>query len=153
VGSGTSYTPVAADAGKSLRVSVTGTNSQGSVTVTSAQTSAVATAPSVPSNTIAPAVSGLATVGQTLTGSAGTWVGNPTPTTSIAWQRCSGGSCVTVGSDSTYTLTSDDAGSTLRIAVTATNSLGSATATSASSNTVAAGSGGGGGGGGSSSHG
>jgi large repetitive protein len=148
VASGSSYTPVAADAGRALRVSVTGTNSQGSATVTSAQTSAITAAPAVPSNTVLPAVSGLATVGQTLTGSAGTWVGNPTPTTSIEWQRCSGGSCTTVGTGSTYTLTSDDAGSTLRVAVTATNSQGSATANSGSSNTVASGSGGGGGGGG-----
>jgi hypothetical protein len=40
-----------------------------------------------PVNTVAPAVSGTATVGQTLSSTTGTWTGLPTPTFTYQWQR------------------------------------------------------------------
>jgi len=87
---------------------------------------------SSPGNTSLPSIAGSASVGQTLSASIGTWSG-PTPSYSFQWQRCdaSGNSCSAVGSGSaSYALASGDAGSTLRISVTATNKNGSSVATS-----------------------
>jgi hypothetical protein len=95
----------------------------------------------VPANTALPAISGTATDGQTLTASAGTWSGK-TPTYTYQWRRCdaSGASCADISgaTSSTYVLDHPDVGTTLRTAVTATNSGGSASATSSPTSTVAA---------------
>jgi hypothetical protein len=78
----------------------------------------------------------------TLTASAGTWSGTtPIDTSSIAWQRCnsSGAACAALAaSGPTYVPVDADAGSTIRVLVTATNSGGSASATSAATNVVVA---------------
>lgn len=74
-------------------------------------------------NTAAPAISGQAQVGQTLTASQGTWSGNPT-SFHYQWLRCdaAGSSCTPVGTDAaTYALTDADAGSTIRVDVSAEN--------------------------------
>jgi hypothetical protein len=88
----------------------------------------------VPSNTTAPSISGTAHVGQTLTASSGSWSGTTPISFAYAWQRCdsSGSSCAGISgaSSQTYTITIDDLNHTLRVAVTATNSSGSSTATS-----------------------
>jgi hypothetical protein len=42
---------------------------------------------SLPVNIVAPAVTGTATVGQTLSTTDGTWTGAPAPTFSYQWQR------------------------------------------------------------------
>ena len=86
-----------------------------------------------PSNTVAPAISGTAVVGQVLTTTTGTWTGSPAPTYSYQWKR----GATNIGTNSsTYTLVQADAGNTSNITcvVTATNTAGSANATS---NTVA----------------
>jgi hypothetical protein len=137
------YVPVAADVGSRLRVVVTGTNSAGSDTGTSATTATVTSAtPTPPSNTTPPAVSGNAWVGQTLTTTDGTWSGSQPQTYAYAWQRCdtSGASCGTISgaTASTYTPTATDVGSTLRSRVTATNSAGSASASSSATDVVVA---------------
>jgi glucose/arabinose dehydrogenase len=89
--------------------------------------------PLPPENTSPPAVSGTAQAGQTLTASPGSWSGSEPITYAYEWSRCdqAGSNCVPIASGQSYTATADDVGSTLRVAVTATNSAGSATATSA----------------------
>jgi hypothetical protein len=94
-----------------------------------------------PVNTAKPAVSGTATVGQTLTASNGTWSNAPT-SYAYQWLRCNGGgnSCASVsnGTQQTYTLVGADAGRTIRVRVTATNADGSASAESDQTAAVAA---------------
>ncbi|MGN6169803.1 MAG: S8 family serine peptidase [Solirubrobacteraceae bacterium] len=96
----------------------------------------------VPVNTALPTISGLAAVGQTLTASAGSWSNSPTSYT-YAWQRCdsTGSACAPIGgaTAASYTVQAADAGSTIRVAVTAVNAGGSsAPATSAPTAVVSA---------------
>jgi hypothetical protein len=88
---------------------------------------------SLPVNTVAPAVTGTATVGQTLTTTNGTWTGAPAPTFTYQWQRA--GSNIGGATSSTYLLVVADVGNAIRCVVTATNPLG---AVSANSNATAA---------------
>jgi hypothetical protein len=136
-----SYAPVTVDVGSTLRVAVTAWNKNGSAVATSAATGAVASAPSPvpapatpPSDDSLPTVSGVAQQGQTLTGSAGSWSGTSPLSYAYQWQRCGsgGGSCAPISgaTGTSYVLGSTDVGSTTRLAVTATNSAGSATASS-----------------------
>ena len=94
----------------------------------------------VPSNTTAPMTSGTAKVGQTLTASDGSWSNNPTSFT-YQWLRCNGGgnSCASVanGTQNTHTLVGADAGHTIRVRVTTTNTDGSSSAESAQTDPVA----------------
>ena len=107
----------------------------------SAQTSA-AQANYAPVNTARPAISGNAEVGQTLTASNGTWTSDTTPKFAYEWRRCDaqGNSCAAIGgaTSQTYTLQAADQGKTVRVEVTATNSSGSASATSAQSAAIGA---------------
>jgi hypothetical protein len=126
------YTAQPADVGHTLRVTVTATNAEGSTPATSAPTAVVSSA-SAPSNTQAPTISGTTQVGSTLTAANGSWSGSPTGY-AYAWSRCdsTGSSCADIGgaTGSTYKLAQVDAGNTLRVRVTATNSAGSTSATS-----------------------
>lgn len=85
-----------------------------------------------PSNVTLPSVSGTAAVGSTLTASTGTW--DETPAFTYQWRRCDtgGASCSDFAgaTASTYPLVQADAGSTIRVRVTATNAGGSASADS-----------------------
>jgi subtilisin family serine protease len=138
------YTVSTADSGYSLRATLTATNASGSASSASTPTlpvggsAATVTAPAV---TALPSISGTPQDGSTLTASTGTWNGSPT-TYAYQWQRCdtSGGACSSIASasSSSYALTSVDVGSTLRIAVTASNTAGSSTAVSAATSIVAA---------------
>jgi hypothetical protein len=82
-----------------------------------------------PVNTAHPVITGVAQVGQTFTASAGTWSGSPT-TYAYEWRRCdaSGDRCDrirdVVANLSTYVLTNDDVGHTLRVYVSASNAAG-----------------------------
>ena len=143
---GNSYTLVAADQGYTIRAQVTGTNSAGSASVTSAQTSVVqaAVAPSTPpANTGLPVISGTATAGQLLSTSNGTWTGSASVTYSYQWQDCdtAGANCAAIAgaTSSSYTLAAADQGYTVRARVTATNSAGTAAASSAQTAVVAVG--------------
>jgi hypothetical protein len=86
-----------------------------------------------------PTISGTAEVGLTLTATRGTWNGSPT-SFHFAWLRCdaTGAACAAIGAATAkiYTPTVDDIGHTLRVAVTAKNGSGSATATSAETGVV-----------------
>ena len=124
-----SYTPAASDAGKLLRLKVTGTNASGSAESTSATTSAV-TRPA--GRSVAPAISSLAIVGEAVTVDTGSWVGYPTPTVAVTWRRCTHATdsrrCATIPgvSGTSYTLASADSGKWIRALVTANNATGSA---------------------------
>jgi hypothetical protein len=126
------YKVQSGDVGHTLRVTVKATNADGSAEATSVPTAVVSNA-SAPSNTAPPTISGTAEIGSKLTASDGSWNGSPTGF-SYAWSRCdqNGGSCAAIGGASakTYTVTQADAGSTLRVGVTATNGAGSTEATS-----------------------
>jgi hypothetical protein len=91
-------------------------------------------APTPPSWTSSPTISGTAQQGQTLSASTGTWSGTQPLTYAYQWRRCdsSGGSCsaISAATGSAYALAQADVGSTLRVAVTAGNTAGSATTTS-----------------------
>ncbi|HYX75715.1 MAG TPA: GH25 family lysozyme [Gaiellaceae bacterium] len=74
----------------------------------------------------APTVAGVPETGQLLSATTGTWQADPAPTLSYRWQHCtdtSAATCVWIPNavTSTYSVTSADAGSTLRVVVTATS--------------------------------
>jgi hypothetical protein len=93
------------------------------------------TAPTPPANTSAPTISGSTAVGATLTASPGSWSGTQPISYAYQWRRCdpAGGSCADVAGATaqTYALGDADAGATMRVSVTGSNTAGSATATSA----------------------
>jgi hypothetical protein len=125
--------------GKTLRVVVTATNGVGSATATSNQTAAVVGSSTAPVNTALPTITGTPQSGQTLNATPGTWTGSQPITFTYKWQRCAAGTCSTVGgTTASYTLVDADVGSTIQVAVTASNSAGSATATSNATAVVAA---------------
>lgn len=127
-----SYVLADADLGSTMRVVVAATNAVGSGKATSPAT-AVVVSLDAPVNTAPPAISGTAQQGQTLTASTGSWTSSPTAF-SFAWQRCdaAGAACTDVpgATAGTYLVTAADAGSTIRVAVTARNAAGQATAVS-----------------------
>lgn len=137
---GLSYTLVAADVGKTLRLRNTATNVAGTASAQSAPSALVTT--SAPVNTSPPALTGTPRDGQTLTAASGTWVGTGTITTSRQWLRCdaSGASCATISGQAgaSYALAPADVGSTIRVRITATNATGSTTAESAPTADVSA---------------
>jgi glucose/arabinose dehydrogenase len=88
----------------------------------------------VPENVVAPAIKGVTRVGNTLTASNGSWKGSEPLEFSYQWLRCAvlGNDCVPIlgAIEATYMLTPVDFGSSIRVAVTATNVAGLAVATS-----------------------
>jgi len=122
------YTIQAADDGTTIRCEVRGTNSYGVSSYVASSNSVSAVNAVAPVNTVAPVISGTAVVGQTLSSTTGTWTGTPTPTFSYQWRR--GGVDIGGATSSTYTLVSADAGQNITCVVTATNTAGSASATS-----------------------
>ncbi|HWH95544.1 MAG TPA: S8 family serine peptidase [Baekduia sp.] len=129
------YAPVAADAGRYLRVRVVATNADGSAMVRSNPTTAVTT-PVAPVNTVAPTTSGYAQVGRTLTGRNGTWTGTAPITYATQWVRCTSATLVSSCTDisgataATYAPVVADVGKYLRVAFTATNARATALARS-----------------------
>jgi len=119
------YVTVVADSIASITCVVTATNLAGNSNATS---NALTMDNYTPVNTVAPVVSGTAVVSQTLSITNGTWSNSPT-SFSYQWKR----GATNIGTNSsTYTLVAADAGNTSNITcvVTATNSAGSANATS-----------------------
>jgi hypothetical protein len=107
------YTLTAADLGTTIEVVVTGSKTSfTSVPETSAST---ATVVGSLNPTPTPSITGDASVGSTLTAVAGTW--GPVPVAlSYAWTR--DGTVIAGATDSTYTLTNDDAGAIIAVEVT-----------------------------------
>jgi len=124
------YTLSSADVARSIRLIVTASNVAGSNSATSAATAVVG----APVNTSLPTITGTTQQGQTLTGTAGTWSGTAPITYVYQWRRCdsAGANCTDISGATSlsYTLTSSDAGRTIRFRVTATNVAGSTTADS-----------------------
>lgn len=87
-----------------------------------------------PANSVLPAITGTATVGQTLTCSSGTWTKSPT----FAYQWLRSGVAIAGATASTRVLAGADEGATMSCTVTATNSGVSTSATSAPTAAVAA---------------
>jgi hypothetical protein len=137
------YTLVGADAGHTMRVRVTATNADGSTSAESDKTATVAAASSsaAPKNTDRPIISGTPRVGQTLTTDDGSWSGSPTSFT-YQWQHCDADNIVvcsniTGATGKTYVLHLADLGFRMRVAVSAHNAKGSATAVSATTAIIA----------------
>ena len=128
------YTPSAGDVGGTVRLVVTATNVAGSSSTASAPVAV--SPPPPPDNTDAPVVSGTAAQGQALSAAPGMWTGAGS-NYSFQWQRCDadGDNCVDIpgATTSAYTPGADDAGSRIRVVVTATNDEGSTAAVSAPS--------------------
>ncbi len=129
-----SFKPVAADVGRTLRIAVTASNSAGSSLSSSAPSAPVE---GKPTKATLPVISGAVKVGLTLAASPGTWTGYPPPGFSYQWESCTatGKSCVPIGgaTGSSFMVTSAQVGHTLRVIVTAKNSVGEASSTSAAS--------------------
>ncbi len=127
---GSTFVLTGDDVGSSIEVAVTASNGGGSNEADSAPTGVVV--PAAPVVVTAPSISGDAIVGSTLTADPGTW-SDPAATLSYVWLRCDGsGTCTAIdGVDgSRYVLTGDDVGSSIEVAVTATNAGGTGTADS-----------------------
>lgn len=136
IGVGSAATTATTTSATTTSATTTGATTTGATTTSTTTTTGTTTTTSAtaPSNTSPPTISGTPTVGQKLTASNGSWKGSTPMTFSYQWSRCdsSGGSCSAIAgaTSNTYTLTSADAGNTVRVAVTAKNSAGSSTATS-----------------------
>jgi hypothetical protein len=113
----------------------------GAAAVVAAGVLAAAAAAASPANTGAPTISGTARQGSTLTANNGTWSNNPA-SFSYQWQRCAadGTGCANISgaTSGTYRLAPADVDHTVRVAVTASNSDGQATAYSSVSALVSA---------------
>lgn len=87
-----------------------------------------------PDNTVLPAITGTAEVGQTLTGSDGTWTGTPTPVLSRQW--FADGESLLGETASTLVLAAEHEGAVITFMVTAANHLGTVHALSAGTSTI-----------------
>jgi hypothetical protein len=153
-GTARQYPVVAADEGFTLRVVVTATNEVGSATAASARTAVVGPVPVPPVNTRAPAVVGEPYVGSVLSADPGRWSGAPAPTLTYQWLRSPAAgepaAAIPGATEPTYVpqggdavvsaravpIGESDVGSVLLVRITATNSAGSATATSPPTPTI-----------------
>jgi Ca2+-binding RTX toxin-like protein len=126
------YTPVAADAGKRLRVEVTATNSQGSSSQNSESSAPVIALPVQLRTT--PQILGGNVVDTPLSLTAGTWDGSTPIAFTYSWRRCNPvgdlPTCVVIpgATTTTYTPTVQDIGFSIRVWIVGTNLAGSDTA-------------------------
>lgn len=142
-----SYTLTSSDVGHTVRAEVIATNSSGSTSATSNPTKVVISNGTAPSNTSLPTISGTAAEGQTLSAVPGGWSGAQPINFTYQWSRCdgAGANCAALpgATGQTYNTTSADVAHTLRVAVKASNRLGSASATSGQTALIAPARGGG----------
>jgi hypothetical protein len=125
------YKLASGDVGSTVRVTVTATTPDGSAPGTSSPTAVVAAA--APKNVLPPSISPVApVVGGTLTASPGDWIGSNLVFT-YQWQKCdangTAASCANIAgaTANVYVPVTGDVGGTLRVLVTATNTIGSST--------------------------
>lgn len=90
---------------------------------------AITVSQGIPRNTVAPTVSGLATIGSTLTCATGTWTETPT---SYSYQWKNNDSDIVGATNSTYVTVAGDNADTITCAVSATNAIGTSGATTSS---------------------
>ncbi len=118
-----SYTLVAADAGKTVGVTVTGTDSTGATPAYSSLVGPIAAKSSPLTSTTQPGITGTAAVAGTLTATPGSWTPAPSAL-SYAWERCNanGRICLPIAgaTAATYAATAADAGHALLVDVQAT---------------------------------
>jgi hypothetical protein len=97
-------------------------------------------APSPPRNLRLPSIAGTTIVGQSLRSNRGGWSGTTPLVYRYQWERCSP-RCSAIGgaTGAGYALTNADLGATIAVTVTASNTAGSATATSSQAGPVSAG--------------
>jgi hypothetical protein len=136
------YILTASDIGHTLRIQESATNAGGtSSPTTSSATGVVQANPASatrPSNSSPPLISGTAQVGRMLQTTTGAWSGTAPVSYTYQWQRCKPGCLNIAGATaSTLALTSTDAGAHLQVVVTASNSAGSANATSSRTGPIA----------------
>jgi hypothetical protein len=121
-----------ADAGRTMRVRVTGINAEGAVNARSAPT-AVVTPSAAPRNTARPTITGEPVAGGDLTAEEGSWTNSPT-SFAYQWQRCDidAIACgpISGATGKTYGVRNADVGFRLRLEVTAKNGNGSGSALS-----------------------
>lgn len=160
VGNSSTYAVQAADAGYALKLVFSvknglgstpaslltlpvldGTTTTSTTSTSTTTTTTTTTTPSAspPASTAPPTISGTAQVGSTLNASTGSWSGTPTGY-AYQWRLCDSGgaNCVPIAgaTSASYAAANSDAGSTLRVVVTATNAGGSASAISTATATV-----------------
>lgn len=126
-----------ADVGHRIRSRVIASNADGTASANSNATPGVvqpSSSAGPPVNSSPPTISGTPQQNQTLSATHGTWSGGQPQTYAYQWRRCdsTGGSCFDIGgaTASTHVASADDVGHTLRVRVTARNSLGSRSSTS-----------------------
>ncbi|HEY2326855.1 MAG TPA: hypothetical protein VGH52_05165 [Gaiellaceae bacterium] len=121
------YSVATDDVGHTIRAIVTATNSAGHNSAT-ANASAVVGGVG-PALVSAPVVTGIATEGQTLSTTTGSWSGATPITYTYQWYRCDGNgnncNAISGATGSKYVLVSADVGRRIRAKITATNSTGS----------------------------
>lgn len=129
----TTYTLTPADVAATVRAVVTATNSTGSTAASSLRTPAIT--PLAPINLTLPTIGGIARHRQVLSATTGSWRGSVPISYAYQWQKCdkAAANCADIPdeTDAAYVVRLGDGGSTLRVAVTASNSAGAATAASA----------------------
>ena len=137
---GSTYTLVPADKGKTIKVRVNFTDdADNEETLTSAATAAVAASPNSPA-TGAPTISGTAQVEETLTADT-SGIADEDGLTNVpySYQWIAGGSDIDGATGSTYTLTASEQGQTIQVRVSFTDDRNNAeTLTSEATDTVAA---------------
>ncbi|MFL5969482.1 MAG: hypothetical protein ACJ74L_07790 [Gaiellaceae bacterium] len=138
------YVLRAADVGHRIRSRVIVSNADGTASANSNATPGVvrsASTAGAPSNAARPTISGTPQQAATLTANRGTWNGGQPQTYAYQWLRCDavGGNCAEISgaSASTYVPTASDVGHTLRVRVTARNSVGARSVTTVPTAVVA----------------
>jgi hypothetical protein len=131
-----SYVLTGRDVDHTIRSRVIATNGDGTASFNSDPTAVVQSSATAgpPANNQPPTISGTPQEKETLTATQGTWTGKKPQTYTFQWRRCNatGGDCADISgaTKSSYVLTSVDTGHSLRVRVTAHNSLGSSSSTS-----------------------
>jgi hypothetical protein len=124
---GQSFVLADSDLNMYFRVQVSGVNNFGG-TIRFSSLFGPIVKPTAPTNTKVPSISGLSKEGELITVDNGLWAGFPAPTISYTWQRCSTSnvcSIINSATASTYKLTFEDAGNSIKATVKATNTVGS----------------------------
>ena len=124
-----------ATASYSLTLRATDSSTPTAQTADATQVVNVTNVTELPVNTAIPAITGTAQVGQTLSASTGSWT-SAAGSLSYAYQWKRGGTAISGATASSYAPVVADIGSALTVTVTATNSDGSANATSNATSAV-----------------